>query len=263
METNSVMREVPSPAVQVVTAGFLSDTLDRQERQEVILTGPERSAIYYLTKRLFDCVISVFLLLMLAPFMLLIAGLIKLDSPGPAIFLQRRAGSKRRNTGRGATWRVSAFDCYKFRSMYTNADDSAHKEFTHAFIRGEPLPRKCDRNLFKLTGDPRVTRVGRILRKASLDELPQLINVLRGEMTLVGPRPIPTYELASYKPHHWQRLAAKPGLTGLWQVKGRCQVDFEGMVRMDVEYINNQSLFLDLKLLLLTIPAVILNKGAE
>jgi lipopolysaccharide/colanic/teichoic acid biosynthesis glycosyltransferase len=108
-----------------------------------------------------------------------------------------------------------------------------------------------------------VTRVGQVLRQASLDELPQLVNVLKGEMSLVGPRPVPTYEVAHYQARHYARLAALPGLTGIWQVKGRCKVPFDEMIRMDVEYVSNQSLWLDLKLLWLTIPAVVSRRGAE
>src|SRR5262249_22783862 len=116
---------------------------------------------------------------------------------------------------------------------------------------------------FKLKQDPRVTRVGRVLRKTSLDELPQLLNVLKGEMSFVGPRPVPQYEVAEYKDGHFERLAAAPGITGLWQVKGRAVVSFEEMIRLDIEYVRARSLWLDFKILLLTIPAVISGRGAE
>jgi lipopolysaccharide/colanic/teichoic acid biosynthesis glycosyltransferase len=116
---------------------------------------------------------------------------------------------------------------------------------------------------FKLSNDPRVTRVGHILRKTSLDELPQLVNVLKGEMSLVGPRPLPTYEVAEYQAWHRERLAALPGITGLWQVQGRCEVTFEEQVQMDIEYVRNQSLWQDIKILLSTIPAVVSGRGAE
>ena len=114
----------------------------------------------------------------------------------------------------------------------------------------------------RLIDDPRVTRIGRILRRTSLDELPQLFNVIRGEMSLVGPRPVPLYEVAAYQPWQRERLAALPGITGLWQVRGRCELSFEDMVRLDVEYIRNQSIWLDFKILSLTIPAVLSGRGA-
>jgi lipopolysaccharide/colanic/teichoic acid biosynthesis glycosyltransferase len=230
---------------------------------DVILSGPDRTATYYTTKRVLDVLVSGVLLLILAPLFALIAGLIKLDSRGPIFFVQTRAGAKRVNGRYTKQWWVRSFDCYKFRSMFDNVDESVHRAYTDAFIRGHAFNGSGESTLFKLTHDPRVTRVGRILRKCSLDELPQLLNVLKGDMSLVGPRPVPTYELAAYSAHHWKRLTAQPGVTGLWQVKGRCRVDFEGMVRLDLEYIQSQSIWSDIKLLALTIPAVVCRKGAE
>src|SRR5207248_4538722 len=159
--------------------------------------------------------------------------------------------------GGRAFWLVQNFTMYKFRSMVENADSSVHEAYIRDFVEGRAHPSLENGGTFKLTNDPRVTRLGRFLRKFSLDELPQLLNVLRGEMSLVGPRPVPPYEVACYGNGHHRRLAALPGITGLWQVKGRCCVSFEEMVRLDVEYIRNASLLFDLKLLLLTIPAVL------
>jgi lipopolysaccharide/colanic/teichoic acid biosynthesis glycosyltransferase len=152
---------------------------------------------------------------------------------------------------------------HKFRSMVQDADSAMHEAYIRDFVEGRVQPNEEQGGKFKLTNDPRVTRVGRVLRRASLDELPQLFNVLKGEMSLVGPRPVPPYEVACYRPGDHKRLAALPGITGLWQVNGRCQVSFEEMIQMDLEYIRNASLWLDLEILLLTIPAVICGRGAE
>ena len=147
--------------------------------------------------------------------------------------------------------------------MVRDADPSPHHAYIKAFIEGRIEASDEAGAKFKLTGDPRVTQVGRLLRRTSLDELPQLLNVLKGEMSLVGPRPVPIYEAADYQAWHYERLMALPGITGLWQVQGRCQVSFEEMIRMDIEYARHQSLWLDLKILFLTLPAVISGRGAE
>lgn len=214
--------------------------------------------LYLRIKRLMDVTLSFILLILLSPILLLLALLIKLDSPGPVIFAQERMGHD---------WRSRTqhrFILYKFRSMYHNCDESVHREHVDERIRGQKGARSSshDARLAKLTNDGRVTRVGRILRRTSLDELPQLWNVLRGEMSLVGPRPVPLYEVAAYEPWHKQRLQATAGITGLWQVKGRGTATLDEMARLDIEYINRQSLLLDLKILLLTIPAVISGRGA-
>ena len=156
------------------------------------------------------------------------------------------------------------FTMLKFRTMRVNADHALHHEFVTKFIRSSaqlhPAGRKA---LFKLTNDPRVTPLGRILRKTSLDELPQLWNVLRGDMSLVGPRPPLAYEVEQYRPWHWRRvLDAKPGLTGLWQVSGRSRTTFDEMVRLDLRYVRTCSLWTDIKILLATPRAVISGKGA-
>jgi lipopolysaccharide/colanic/teichoic acid biosynthesis glycosyltransferase len=251
---------------------------------------------YFVCKRLLDILIAGIMLVALAPLMLVIAALVKLDSPGPAIFKQERVGARRRTNGRRGSWDIETFTFYKFRSMRQDADPGIHRAFVSALIHQDeeqmaalqrgcneltaqprqtrPLPvlrgrrsrleTQDDEGLSakKLVHDPRITHLGRILRQSSLDELPQLWNVLSGEMSLVGPRPDLPYSVAAYKPWHLERLNTKPGITGLWQVKGRSQVSFEEFVAMDIEYVRSQSLWLDLKILLLTIPAVLSRRGA-
>ena len=146
--------------------------------------------------------------------------------------------------------------------MVANASPEAHQAYIREFVEGRARP-SSENGIFKLTNDPQVTRLGRVLRRFSLDELPQLFNVLKGDMSLVGPRPVPPYEVMYYQNQHYKRLAARPGITGLWQVTGRCRVSFEEMIRMDLDYIQRASLSLDLKILLLTIPAVLSMRGAE
>src|SRR4029077_20179017 len=221
------------------------------------------SNFYYVAKRSLDVLLAGILLILLLPLLLFIALLIKLDSSGPVLFTQERVGAKRQWLGRQAVWIIRNFTMYKFRSMVQNADSSVHETYIRDFVEGRVQPSEENGGKFKLTNDARVTRVGRLLRKFSLDERPQLLNVLTGDMSLVGPRPVPPYEVACYGNGHHKRLAALPGITGFWQVKGRCQVSFEEMIRMDVEYIRNASLWFDLKILFLTIPAVLSRRGAE
>jgi lipopolysaccharide/colanic/teichoic acid biosynthesis glycosyltransferase len=219
--------------------------------------------LYFGGKRCLDVILAGLLLILLLPLILIIAVLIKLDSPGPVLFTQERVGAKRQWLGRQAIWIIRNFTLYKFRSMVQNADSSVHEAYIRDFVEGRVRPSSESGGKFKLTNDPRVTRIGRLLRKFSLDELPQLLNVLKGDMSLVGPRPVPPYEVACYGNGHHKRLAALPGITGYWQVKGRCQVTFKEMIRMDLEYIRNASLWFDLKILFLTIPAVLSRRGAE
>jgi lipopolysaccharide/colanic/teichoic acid biosynthesis glycosyltransferase len=198
----------------------------------------------------------------LSPLLLLIAILIKLDSAGPVFFTHERVGAKRQR-GREATWVIENFGMHKFRSMFQDADSRVHEAYIRDFVEGRICPSQESGGKFKLTNDPRVTRIGRLLRRTSLDELPQLFNVLKGQMSLVGPRPVPPYEVACYRNGDHQRLTAAPGITGLWQVNGRCQVSFEEMIRMDMEYIRAASFWLDLQILFRTIPAVLHGRGAE
>lgn len=228
-----------------------------------VLIGGRDNSLYFYSKRIMDVVLATSLLILVLPLMLLIAILIRLDSPGPVFFVQERVGARRRSLGRQTIWEIQNFSLYKFRSMVRDADPSVHQAFAKAFIEGQIETPKAAGVKFKLAKDPRVTKVGRILRKTSLDELPQLFNVLKGEMSLVGPRPVPIYEVAQYQAWHRERLAAMPGISGLWQVTGRCQVTFDEMILLDIEYVRRQSLWLDLKILFLTIPAVLIGRGAE
>lgn len=230
---------------------------------------------YGLSKRLIDVVVSATALIVAAPLMAAIALAIRLDSPGPAIFSQERIGLRHRGRGRQER---GTFMCHKFRTMRHAASPELHRAFVQAFIRKDEagmseLQRRAKEAVGggeggagaatrKLVNDPRVTRVGRFLRRTSLDELPQFWNVLRGEMTLVGPRPALPYEVEVYEPWHHGRLAVKPGLTGLWQVSARSSVDFDGMAKLDLWYIEHRSLWLDLKILAKTPLSVLTGRGA-
>ncbi len=200
-------------------------------------------------KRVFDTIMTVIGMVVLAPVFLVIAILIKLDSKGPVFYRQQRVGE----CGR-------PFTMFKFRSMRVDADPNIHKAYVSALIRQNISLN--DQSSLKMTDDPRVTKIGRFLRKTSLDELPQLINVLRGEMSIVGPRPPIGYEVELYQNWHKRRLEAIPGITGLWQVKARNQVSFDEMVRLDLEYIERQSLWLDILIILQTPFAVLGGRGA-
>lgn len=228
-----------------------------------LLEANANRSFYFLCKRCLDVCLASVILLLLVPVFLLIAVLIKLDSRGPVFFTHERVGAKRKKTARETVWAITNFGMHKFRSMSANADSRVHEDYIRDFVAGRVQPSEENGGQFKLTKDPRVTRVGRVLRRTSLDELPQLFNVLKGQMSLVGPRPVPPYEVACYRNGENKRLAALPGITGLWQVNGRCRVSFEEMIRMDLEYVRNASLWLDLRILLLTIPAVLCGRGAE
>ena len=210
----------------------------------VFRTAPETSW-QSLVKMLMDFFGALVLLILLSPLFLVIAAAIKFVSPGPVFFKQQRSGLN------GAP-----FTLYKFRTMVTNAEQFKHELEAMNEMRGP---------VFKVTNDPRVTRIGGWLRRYSLDELPQLFNVLRGEMSLVGPRPLPVDEVKRFNDlAHRRRLSVKPGITCLWQISGRNQIaDFKEWVRLDLEYIDNWSLWLDLKILLRTIPAVFAATGAK
>lgn len=212
-----------------------------------------RQAVSDAIKRGLDIVGSVTLLGVLLPLLAVVAALVRVSSRGPILFRQIRIGHKAR-----------PFSMLKFRTMYTDSDQSLHREFVSSFIKaGGAEPPPGGNGFFKLTDDPRVTRVGRMLRSTSLDELPQLWNVLRGDMSLIGPRPPLPYELEQYAPWHRRRvLVAKPGITGLWQVAGRSRTTFEEMVRLDLRYAKTRSLWSDIKILLATPAAVISRKGA-
>jgi exopolysaccharide production protein ExoY len=216
---------------------------------------------YFWYKRIIDVALAGCLFVILFPLMLLIAVLIKLDSAGPVLFAQERIGVKRQIKGGRVLWVLYTFRFYKFRSMVPNADQSLHQAYTRNFREGR-ANKGNNGTRFKLTNDSRVTRLGRTLRKTSLDELPQLVNVLKGDMSLVGPRPALVYEAALYDDEHYERFRVIPGVTGLWQVTARCQVPFEEMVRIDIQYARRSNLWLDIKILLLTVPAVLSCRGA-
>ncbi len=204
-----------------------------------------------LSKRVVDIVISVAGLIALAPLLAVVAIIVRLDSPGPVIFRQSRVG---RNG--------ELFTMFKFRSMCNRSDDSIHRNAIARAWAGEKL--SDDPNApYKLTNDPRVTRVGHWLRRTSIDELPQLFNVLRGDMSIVGPRPMIPYELTNFESHHHERHLVLPGITGLAQIKCRGQANMGEMIEMDLDYVHSQSLYQDLKIILQTVPAVIRGAGAR
>ena len=194
-------------------------------------------------KRVFDLAVSAIALIALSPIYAITALCIAIEDPGPVIFRQKRIGLKGR-----------PFLILKFRSMIVDAEAVAQRMIEQK--------QATDTIQLKLAGDPRITRVGRFIRKYSIDELPQFWNVFKGDMSIVGPRPVVPSEVAVYSVEERQRLLAKPGLTCFWQVGGRADLDFENQVLLDVQYIRSTNLWLDFKLLLLTVPAVLLGKGA-
>ena len=215
------------------------------EREDEDISNKTFSAV----KRAIDISGSLFALLLLSPVFVLISVLIKMTSDGPIFYRQRRLGKS-----------GVEFTFLKFRSMYVANDSKIHKEFTQNLIRGNG---GNPAGVYKIQKDPRVTRFGRFLRASSLDELPQFINVLSGTMSLVGPRPPIPYEFECYQLWHRRRiLEAKPGITGLWQIEGRSRTTFDDMVRMDLQYIRERSLWIDLKILLKTPFAIIGGHGA-
>ena len=229
------------------------------------VAGPEsHGRLVDASCRALDIVGSASLLIFASPLLLTIGVLIRLDSSGPVLFRQERVGRDRK-----------PFTVNKFRTMHHGVAHDRHRDFVVGLIKGEsPAEQQAEiarqgppseggpASLYKMMSDPRITRFGRLLRRSSLDELPQLWNVLRGEMSLVGPRPAIPYEVEHYPPEWFDRFAVKPGLTGLWQVSGRSQVTLEEMVRLDVSYARQRSLWLNLRILARTIPAVLGARGA-
>lgn len=198
------------------------------------------------TKRIADLVVATSLVVLFLPLMCLIAVVIKLDSAGPILFCQKRFGRHGK-----------PFLMYKFRTMYADNNDESHRIAVQKWMAA-----KREGRTYKLENDPRITRIGGILRKTSLDELPQLINVYRGEMSLVGPRPALEYEYENYSDYHKKRLAVPPGITGLWQTSGWHQVSFEEMVRDDLNYIATWSLWRDIVIMIKTASVIISAKGS-
>ena len=203
-----------------------------------------------MTKRLIDIVFSTLALAALLPLLAVIALLVRLDSPGPALFRQQRVGKDGKR-----------FTVLKFRTMQHNADDRPHREAIERAANGIRTTLTNGKQVFKPADDPRVTRFGKVLRASALDELPQLINVLRGDMSHVGPRPAIEYELAYYQDWHHQRFAVRPGLTGPWQVRRSEAENLSDMLRMDVEYCSSCSVWSDLKLMAMTVPAIVRERG--
>lgn len=224
--------------------------------------------VFLACKRCVDVVLALALLVFLAPLLGAIALLVAWDSPGPIIFRQERVGVRMGRDGRPTC--LCSFTMYKFRTMKHNASTECHQQFMKAFIENDEEALQeiqggdtTESSRYKIMNDERVTRIGAVLRKSSLDELPQLVNVLKGDMSLIGPRPALPYEVAMYKDWHLKRLQIKPGLTGLWQVVGRSSVSFDEMVNLDIEYIEHCSAWLDIKILLLTPFAALSGRGAK
>jgi lipopolysaccharide/colanic/teichoic acid biosynthesis glycosyltransferase len=220
--------------------------------QEASAQVGEQPRALSVLRRCFDLAISSVLILLLSPLLIGVALAIRLDSRGPALFRQRRVGH----------WEKE-FTLYKFRSMRVDADPRGHQEYVTALIKGENRGQENrGETLYKLAVDNRITPVGRWIRRWSLDELPQLFNVVKGDMTLVGPRPAIPYEVSEYPSWYRERFSVKPGLTGYWQVSGRNERTYEEMVRLDIEYAERRTLGLDLLILLKTPWVVLSRKGA-
>jgi exopolysaccharide biosynthesis polyprenyl glycosylphosphotransferase len=234
--------------------GVEPDVVWRHGQPLVALTAPTLQGWQLVLKRTMDLVGATLALLVTAPLLAAIAAAIRLDSAGPVFFRQERVGTGGRR-----------FQVVKFRTMVHGASDAAHRELVKRMLtgdeRGTAQGHADGRPVYKLLRDERVTRVGRLLRRTSLDELPQLINVLRGEMSLVGPRPPLPYEIEAYAYWQFDRLQAHPGITGLWQVSGRNLLTYRQMCELDIEYVRRWSLWLDLKILIKTIPVVLFNSG--
>lgn len=228
--------------VEIHTTRAFASASERRRIQAIRLSWLVRSMVKERGKRLFDLFLSLCVLPFALPIMLITAVAIKLDSPGPVIFRQERVGK----------W-GKRFTCYKFRSMHTDAE--ARKKELMAL-------NEADGVVFKMKNDPRITRVGKIIRKLSIDELPQIFNIIKGDMSLVGPRPPVPIEVDQYQYDHFRRLDTIPGLTGLQQVEGRSGISFSRWVELDVQYIEEQSIQKDIEIILKTIPAVIFGKDA-
>jgi lipopolysaccharide/colanic/teichoic acid biosynthesis glycosyltransferase len=227
-----------------------------QIRAKTLATTPDVAwgrAYRDVIKRAIDSMLALIALVLLWPVMVAIGVLVKLDSPGPALFVQERIGKEGR-----------PFHIFKFRTMTCRLDNSAHVRFMQAFVQGRlKAHARSQSTTYKPFTESQVTRLGRILRRTSLDELPQLINVLKGEMSMVGPRPNVPYEVQAYKEWHKERLTVLPGITGLAQVSGRSALDFDTIASYDIQYARKLSLFLDVQILLRTLKVVIKGKGAH
>ena len=216
--------------------------------EQVAVMPVARRRAYDTTKRVMDVLAALLLLLVLIPVVLIVSLAIVIDDGWPILYRGDRVG-------RG----MRTFPVLKFRSMRADADSSVHAEYLRLLLQGKAASRD---GVFKIPDDPRITRVGRFLRRSSLDELPQLVNVVRGEMSLVGPRPEVPYALAEYEAWMFKRFDVLPGLTGLWQVRGRGRIGVRGMLQLDVEYAETCDLALDVSILARTLPAVVRATGA-
>lgn len=242
------------------------DLIRKYDPHALRLVAEDRDA-YYALKRMLDFIIALILLVLFSPLMVLIALIILLYSPGPVLFVQERVGAKRQVRGKYLYWQKVTFPCYKFRTMRINADPTIHQAYIQALIENDQKQMDAlqgqTSTIRKLVRDPRITRPGKFLRKLSLDELPQFWNVLRGDMSLVGPRPAIPYEVELYEPWYLQRLEAQPGITGLQQVTARSSIDFDNQMRLDIQYIEKQSLWLDIEIMIKTPFVVFSAKGAH
>lgn len=218
------------------------ENLKLQEKQ-ITITNERNKVFYEVSKRFFDILLSVIALIVLSPVMLIVFLAIRFDSKGKAIYSQERIGKN-----------LKKIKIYKFRSMYINSDE-IFENFT------DEQKKEFYKN-FKLDNDPRITRIGNFIRKTSLDELPQLINIIKGDMSIVGPRPIVEKEINKYNRHAERVFSIKPGLTGYWQANGRSDTDYDERIKMDIYYLTNRSLSMDIKIIMKTFIAVIKKEGA-
>lgn len=228
--------------MEAIEKKITSNAVSRSAGKEIKVKMETTKPIYFFCKRAMDIVCSCLALIVLSPLLLIVAVAIKLESKGPVVFCQKRIGKDGKS-----------FYMYKFRSMCINAEE---------ILKELETQNEMDGPVFKMKDDPRVTRVGRVIRKYSIDELLQLVNILKGDMTIVGPRPALPNEVEEYDEFAKQRLRVKPGLTCYWQVMGRNDIDFDEWMALDNKYINEMNLWLDIKLILLTIPAVFKGEGA-
>jgi len=213
----------------------------------MVETSGRRLPLQRLAKKLIDSLGASLLLVLIMPLWVVIAIAVRSSSPGPVLLRQERLGTNQR-----------PFTMYKFRSMFHDAPEEAHRAYITELLSAEnEAGSVLQEGLFKLADDARVTSVGSFLRRTSLDELPQLLNVLRGEMSLVGPRPVLAYEVELYEPEMLERFEVEPGITGLWQIRGRSSLSYRNMVELDVEYVRRWSLVLDLQILVGTVGAVL------
>ena len=213
--------------------------------------GSARTGMTRLAKRLLDLAVATACLALLSPLLGIVAVLIRLTTPGPALFRQIRVGKD-----------SSPFLLYKFRTMYADSTDDLHREYVRKLLTQEAPPHGGRSGVYKLEHDDRITPIGRLIRRTSIDELPQLLNVIRGDMSLVGPRPALPWEAEMLDASHFVRFSVPPGLTGLWQVSGRNTLTMKQGLELDVEYVRRQGLALDLWILLKTIPVVLSTHGA-